>query len=119
MPRTPIDPLRVQAAYYALTGVWPIVHLGSFYAVTGPKREGWLVQTFGALVTATSFVLWPRRIGGARRTQEQLAQATALTLAACDALFVARGRISPIYLADAALELVLAAAVTRHRVAGS
>src|SRR4051794_2064938 len=54
------DPLRALSAYYFATGLWPIVHLRSFVALTGPKRDTWLVQTFGALVAATGVALWPR-----------------------------------------------------------
>ena len=39
-----------QGIFYVATGVWPIVHLRSFEAVTGPKLEGWLVKTVGALI---------------------------------------------------------------------
>ena len=52
------DVLRAQAAYYAVTGIWPIVHLPSFEAVSGPKPEGWLVKTLGALITAVGAALW-------------------------------------------------------------
>jgi hypothetical protein len=31
----------VQGVYFLLTGVWPIVHLPSFLAVTGPKTDLW------------------------------------------------------------------------------
>src|SRR4051812_47162991 len=48
---------RLQAAYYVATGVWPIAHMKSFEAVTGPKVDHWLVRTFGALVTAAGAAL--------------------------------------------------------------
>ena len=105
------DPLRVQAIYYLVTGIWPILHLRSFYAITGPKREGWLVQTFGLLVGAIGITLLPRRSGGERRIQEHLATSTALALAAAEVFFVARRRISPIYLLDAVVQVGLTAAM--------
>ena len=105
------DPLRIQAVYYLVTGIWPILHLRSFYALTGPKREGWLVQTFGLLVGAIGVLLLPRRAGGERRIQEQLASSTALALAAAELVFVARGRIRPIYLLDAAAQVALTASI--------
>jgi hypothetical protein len=110
-----VDPLRLQALYYVATGVWPIVHLRSFYAVTGAKRDGWLVQTFGALVVALGTVMWPRRTGAARHMQEQLATASAVALIASEIVFTTRRRISPIYLADAALEATLALAIVARR----
>ena len=109
------DPLRVQALYYLATGIWPLLHLRSFYAVTGRKREGWLVQTFGLLVCAIGFVLLPRRTGDERRMQEQLATTASLALAPAEVLFVARRRISPIYLLDALVQIAFLAALQRRR----
>lgn len=108
------DPLKAQAAYYVATGVWPMVHLRSFMALTGRKRDTWLVESFGAMVTTLGLAIYPRRSSVERRAQERLAIGIAATLAACDGYFVARRRISPIYLADAAVELLLCAAVVRR-----
>ena len=38
-----------QGGYYVATGVLPFVSRRAFEALTGPKREWWLVQTVGAL----------------------------------------------------------------------
>lgn len=46
-----------QAVYYAATGIWSPVSLGSFERVTGPKGDGWLVKTVGVLVTVIGAVL--------------------------------------------------------------
>jgi hypothetical protein len=99
-----------QAAYYVATGVWPLAHRRSFEAVTGPKSDFWLVQTVGVLVTA---------IGGGiavafRRPAPSLelrvvAALAAAGLAAVDIYFVGRRRIRPVYLADAAIELLFVA----------
>jgi len=104
--------VRAQAAYFVVSGLWPIFHLASFMAVTGPKREGWLVQTFGALITGTGLVL---AAGPADRSATRLAVVSALTLAAADTWFVARGRIRPVYLGDAALELAFVAGILATR----
>ena len=40
-----------QAVYYILTGVWPLVHIRSFMAVTGPKTDLWLARTTGAAIS--------------------------------------------------------------------
>ncbi|HEX2099622.1 MAG TPA: hypothetical protein VHF69_03105 [Candidatus Synoicihabitans sp.] len=100
-----------QGWFYLVTGLWPVLHLPSFYAVTGPKVDGWLVQTVGALIAVTGFVL----IRAARRHRVTsdlalLAAGQAAALAAIDVIFVARGRISAIYLGDAVVEggLILA-----------
>ena len=99
----------VQGAFYFITGIWPLIHLASFEAVTGPKTDDWLVQTVGALLATFGAVL---ALAGLRRrvTPEwrMLAAGFALVLATVDIVFVLRGDISPIYLADAAVELPLA-----------
>jgi hypothetical protein len=109
------DPLRLLALYYLVTGIWPIVHLRSFYAVTGRKREGWLVQTFGALIAGTGAVLAQKRTGAGRDVQERVAVGAGVALIASELIFVARRRISPIYLADAVLETLLLLAINGRK----
>ncbi|HEX2188099.1 MAG TPA: hypothetical protein VHG51_04340 [Longimicrobiaceae bacterium] len=100
-----------QGLFYAATGAWSIVGDRSFQAVTGPKTDVWLVKTVGALVAAVGGAL---AYAGARgRTTPELAlvgAGCAAALAAVDATYVARGRISRVYLLDAAAELALVAA---------
>src|SRR5256885_1705647 len=38
----------VQGAYLVAAGLWPILDLGGFRKVTGPKFEGWLPKGVGA-----------------------------------------------------------------------
>ena len=102
--------LSLQAAYYIVTGLWPILHLASFEAVTGPKADDWLVRTVGALVITIGLSL-----GVAARRREApapvlvLAVAAAIAFIAIDVAYVGVGRISPIYLADALAEAALLA----------
>jgi hypothetical protein len=109
-----IDPntlARAQGAFYAATGVWPLVHMRSFEAVTGPKADRWLVQTVGALVGVIGGTLL--RAGRRDRVTPEialLAAGSALGLAAIDIIHTSRGRISKVYLLDAAVEIGLAAA---------
>ncbi len=97
-----------QGAFYFLTGTWPLLHLASFEAITGPKTDDWLVQTVGALLATFGAVL---ALAGLRSriTSEWrlLAASFAFVLAVVDITFVLRDVISPIYLADAAVELPL------------
>ena len=102
-----VDPIFVQGAYYVASGLWPVLNLASFYFVTGPKREGWLVRTFGLLVAAIGFVLLRARHPGDRHVARRVATASGLALAVADTAFVLRGRIRPVYLADAAAEAAL------------
>ncbi len=97
-----------QAVYFAVTGVWPLVSMRTFEAVTGPKTDHWLVRTVGILVTVIGAVLglagWRRRVPPETAV---LAVGSAAGLAAIDVVYVAKGRISPIYLLDALAEAVL------------
>jgi hypothetical protein len=101
----------VQGAYFAATGVWPLVDMKSFEKVTGPKADKWLVRTVGVLVAAIGGALVA---AGARRavTRElaALAVGSACGLGAIDVVYSTAGRISRIYLADAAAEAALVGA---------
>jgi hypothetical protein len=102
----------VQGFVYVATGLWPLVHMRSFEAVTGPKLEGWLVKTVGLLVTSIGVTLLVgsrARDAEAERPLRVLATTSALALAAADVWYVAKRRIKPVYLLDAMLELSLAA----------
>jgi hypothetical protein len=100
--------LTAQAGYYVATGVLPFVSRRAFEAVTGPKREWWLVETVGALVTVVGGAL----LAGARANRitpelRGIAAGSAASLATIDVVYVAKGRIAPTYLADAAAQLAL------------
>jgi hypothetical protein len=104
--------LAALSAYYLASGAWPILHIGSFEAVTGPKTDRWLVNTVGALAIANGAAL----AFGLRREQIStettlLAVCSAIAFTAIDVVYVTRGRIRPVYLGDAAVELALAAAI--------
>jgi hypothetical protein len=111
--------LSVQAVYYVVTGIWPLIHLPSFEAVTGPKTDDWLVHTVGLLAATIGLSL-----GTAVLRDEAndpvvgtLAVSAALAFAAIDLWYGLGGRIPQIYLADAAVQLVLIVLLlwTRHR----
>jgi hypothetical protein len=110
--------LLTQGLYFAVLGVWPIIDIRSFQAVSGPKtdhlvtgREAdhWLVITMGSLITAIGISLlvefWSKQSSPAITT---LAIGSALSLAAVDIVYVSREVIDPIYLADAAIEIAFA-----------
>ena len=101
----------VQAAFYFGTGVWPLLHRRSFERVTGPKTDFWLAQTVGLTVTAIGIGLAHAvsRRRGVPPELRTVAATTAAGLALVDFWFVARGRISKIYLADGAAEVALVA----------
>jgi hypothetical protein len=79
---------------------------GVFYLATGI----WLVKTVGVLVTVIGAVLLVA--GRRRRITEEivlLAAGSALGLAGIDLVYALSGRISAVYLADAGVEIGLAA----------
>lgn len=100
--------ILAQAAYYALTGLWPIVSIDTFQWATGPKLENWLVQTVAALTLAIAAGLAAGILRPAPSTETlTLSLASAGAFAAVDVVFVAQGRIGPIYLADSAVQVVV------------
>ena len=97
-----------QGLYYLTTGVWPLVSMRSFEAVTGPKVDRWLVKTVGVLVSAIGLALLVAgRRGRVAAESAVLAAGSAAGLAAIDTRYAARGRISKIYLLDAVAEVAL------------
>lgn len=99
----------VQAVYYVITGIWPLLSLRTFERVTGPKTDDWLVRTVGILAATIGGVLG---LGALRREgpDPALGAGAALAFAAVDTRYAVSGRISKIYLADAVVELLIAAA---------
>lgn len=100
----------LQGAYFALTGVWALVHLESFELVTGPKTDDWLVRTVGVLVLVIGAVL----LVAASRLRVPfevalLAVGSALGLAAIDVVYATGDVIRDVYLLDALAELALVA----------
>jgi hypothetical protein len=105
---------RLQAIFYVVTGVWPFVSMRTFEAVTGPKVDRWLVKTVGALVAVIGCAL---ALASRRRQLAPeivlVAAGSAAALAAIDTVYVARRRISPVYLLGAVAEFGLVAGWAR------
>jgi hypothetical protein len=96
----------LQGSYFVLTGVWPLVHMASFLAVTGPKTDLWLVKTVGLLLAIFGAVLL---LAARRRSVSPelalLAMANAAGLAGIDLVYALSDRIRDVYLLDAAAEI--------------
>lgn len=99
-----------QSAFYVATGLWPIFSPKSFQVVTGPKVDVWLVKTMGAMITAVGCALGAAGARG-RVTPEirLLAALSAAGLGGADVIYALKGRISRVYLLDAAVEAALIA----------
>jgi hypothetical protein len=109
--------IAFQAAYYLATGLWPLVHLPSFEAVTGPKTDDWLVHMVGLLAGVIGAALGVAAAHDRHRAPEivVLAAGAALAFAGIDLWYVLNGPISAIYLADALIELALLFGLTWTR----
>lgn len=98
----------LHAAYFVLTGTWPILHVRSFLRVTGPKTDLWLVKTVGVLIVVIGLTLgiagWRGQINSSIAT---LAIGSALSLMLVDVIYVFKGVIPRIYLLDAIAEIAL------------
>lgn len=102
--------LVFQVIYYFVTALWPLIHMRSFEAVAGPKKEHWLVYTVSTLLLAILMpflyvlYLWPMEL-----SEEILilAMSAAFGLAMIDFIFVFRGVIWKTYLFDGFLQLFI------------
>jgi hypothetical protein len=100
-----------QAAYYLLTGVWPLLHLPSFLAVTGDKYDVWLVETVAVLVIAIGAALALAAFrNGVSAEIILLAMASAVALVSVETIYIVRQRIAATYLIDVVIHLLLLAA---------
>jgi hypothetical protein len=91
--------------YYSITGLWPVVDIDSFQAVTGSKTDLWLVKTVGLLIAVVGAAIFRGRNRPALFPEMLiLAAGSALALGTVDVLYSARGVISPVYLLDAPVE---------------
>ncbi len=102
---------EAQGVFYLVTGIWPLVSMRTFEALTGPKKEPWLVKTAGLLIAVVGGTL----VTSARRGRippevAMLGSGSAASLALIDLVYALRGRISKVYLLDAAAELGLVVA---------
>src|SRR3954468_18916703 len=104
----PVLAAWLQGIYFLVTGLWPLLHMPSFLAVTGPKVDLWLVKTVGVLVTVVGLVIG---VAAYRHNVSAeivlLAIGSAAALGAVDVIYVAKRVIARIYLLDAVAELLL------------
>jgi hypothetical protein len=95
---------RAHGTCNVLGGAWPLLHMRSFEAVLGPKTDRWLVRTVAGLLVANGVVqlrvTTPADVDQAAR----VGIGTATVLLLIDLRYAVPGRISRLYLLDAALE---------------
>lgn len=103
-------PAYIQGAYWVATGLWPLFHRASFEWATGPKTDFWLVELVGFILAV---------IGGAMiaaRARDRISGelgfvviGATLALIGFSVFYASHDRIAPIYLVDAAIEVVFLA----------
>ena len=100
--------LAFQAAYYIATGAWPLLSMGSFEAITGPKIDRWLVKMVGLLAASIgASIAVGLRNDEVTAESRALALTTAVSFFAIDSVYALKGRIRKVYLGDALVELAL------------
>ena len=98
----------IQGIYFFVSGIWPIISMSTFLKVTGPKTDLWLVKTVGIILAVIGAVLIYAQVNAEINTSIIiLAIGSALSLAIVEFVYVAKRVISPIYLGDAIIELIL------------
>jgi hypothetical protein len=101
----------IQGIYFLVTGIWPLVSIGTFQWVTGPKVDLWLVKTVGLLIAVIALTIlmaaWRGQRGRIGPEVRFLAAGSAAALAAVDIIYALADRIWDIYLLDAVVEIVL------------
>lgn len=99
--------IYIQAVYFFITGIWPILHIKSFMKVTGPKTDTWLVKTAGTLICCIALTLFSALYSGALPLPViVLSSSASFSLMFIDIYYSLTGRISLIYLVDALAECI-------------
>ncbi|QFZ21095.1 hypothetical protein [Saccharothrix syringae] len=99
-------------------GLWPAVSVRAFELVFGRKTDRWLQRTTGGLLAGIGWAQLRASAEGDWRQARRIGAVAATTLLAIDLLYVPKGRIGKVYLADAACEAAWLAAwavKTRNR----
>ncbi|HEX2616517.1 MAG TPA: hypothetical protein VHL57_03190 [Flavobacteriales bacterium] len=110
---TPRSLGALHGAYLLFGGLWPMLHMASFEAVTGPKSDHWLVRSVGGILIVVGATLFAE----ARRSSWSkgvvlIAMGVSFVLGVVAVVTSILGRIWPVYLLDAALHLAFVAAWT-------
>ena len=99
--------LIIQSFYFALFSLWPLIHIKSFERVSGQKKEDWLVYTVSLLLIADAMTMGVALIADdLNLTVRVLALSSAAALIIIDVVFVYKGTLKKIYLADAFIEMI-------------
>jgi hypothetical protein len=96
---------KVQGAFNILAGLWPLISLKSFEAVSGKKEDEWLVMTVAWLFVLSGLELWK---SAEDRDVALLGLGWAAIIGGADIYYSAvKKRISKMYLFDAVTEALI------------
>lgn len=99
--------IPVQAVYYIITGLWPLININSFMGITGPKIDLWLVKMVGLLAAVIGFALLFSFRGRFVSVEARiLGIGSALSFIYIDTYYVFKEVIAKVYLVDACLQLI-------------
>lgn len=93
---------HAQGIYYLITGIWPMLHMESFVAITGPKTDLWLVRMVALLSIGIGAHIIAQKKG-----PYVLHICAALAFIAIDCYYAFSDVIWDIYLADAVAQAIL------------
>ncbi len=106
--------MLLQGIYYVATGLWPLVHVSSFEAITGPKRDKFTLHTAGSLIVIVgAFLLAASKERQPDPRFAALGVSAAIALASVVAAHARR--IRPVYWLEAIVEVSIAAALLLTR----
>ena len=107
--------LAIQAGYYIASGALPLISRKAFETLTGRKRDWWLVQMVGLLAVSIGAAIAAGLKDDSKVSRETLtlSASSAIAFAAIDTAYAFKREISPVYLADAVLEMSFAVAAFR------
>lgn len=98
------------AMYDLVTGIWPVFGIESFQKVSGRKTDIWLVKTVTLLILAVGATIGSA--GARKRVTPEivgLAIGSSAALTTIDVIYVSKRRISPVYLLDGLVNVILIA----------
>ena len=98
--------LLLHGLYLLFGGVWPLVHLKSFEAVTGPKLDEFLVRTVALLLILVGSILLGQRRTAVERSAVQLAMGTSFILGTVALVSAAGGWVWKVYFIDGTIHLL-------------
>jgi hypothetical protein len=100
--------LITQGVYYLITALWGILDIDSFMAVTGPKKDVWLVKTVSVLIVPIAVCLISFLFFKSDPMSAIILGLTSTAgLAIIDFYYSIRDVISDVYMVDGAVQVLL------------